>query len=370
MTSNLPTRGDFFTSSVDIVDISTLDEDNITCAICTGDFTTLTNTKSNSRHEAALAALEQLPFAELPNNGLDIPISLPCGHIFGSHCLRVWLSKGTNTCPFCRAELFNNKEDKKTPVDILFDEYNQLHSFPIRELLTPAWENVKHRPRIGMTIWHNPSTQKMNIISLVHIIFKVSTRFGTITRSASNLVFPEINIRGATTGEYFTHLIDQYLPAFLHANELPADEELTSLLTNSATSTAYQAVADYLEFLSSKNAAGPKGCMVPGLPLLRFSRTETGFSQLPVVWLLALTQKVADRTEGMRKFRKVVIFQNLWLMAFVEYLRRVDDLGERKLELDEGWRGTLGNDEDWMGNFDDEKEMGAFDVFEVDDMSE
>jgi len=61
-------------------------EEDLSCTICTQPFIT----------------------ADSP----ELPITLPCGHHFGSACILKWLSptseRGNNSCPKCRAPIFDD----------------------------------------------------------------------------------------------------------------------------------------------------------------------------------------------------------------------------------------------------------------------
>lgn len=58
----------------------------------------------------------------------ELPITLPCGHHFGSACILKWLSPtsehGNNSCPKCRAPIFDdwNAQDSQSE-DEAFDEW-------------------------------------------------------------------------------------------------------------------------------------------------------------------------------------------------------------------------------------------------------
>lgn len=90
---------------------------------------------NSNRVEEVKAFLEHLPKVpedELPDNeecvlckepfGTKVdgergkesehPVKLPCGHIFGSSCIAIWLEKeGKTTCPYCRHQLFGTSSD-------------------------------------------------------------------------------------------------------------------------------------------------------------------------------------------------------------------------------------------------------------------
>lgn len=54
---------------------------------------------------------------------VEHPIELPCGHIFGSACIEIWLSpekEGKSTCPYCRHQLFGSSSDFE-PLPVNFE---------------------------------------------------------------------------------------------------------------------------------------------------------------------------------------------------------------------------------------------------------
>ena len=53
----------------------------------------------------------------LSGTNVETPAQLPCGHIFGMHCLRNWLNSSLRpSCPMCRADLFDQNEGKGSDV--------------------------------------------------------------------------------------------------------------------------------------------------------------------------------------------------------------------------------------------------------------
>jgi hypothetical protein len=44
----------------------------------------------------------------------EVPVQMPCGHIFGSTCLKAWLYESP-TCPLCRVEVESYTEDPQPP---------------------------------------------------------------------------------------------------------------------------------------------------------------------------------------------------------------------------------------------------------------
>ena len=78
-------------NSLPSVEIETLDIENRICGICRVDY----SPSSENRH---------------PEDPVEQPVRLPCGHVFGQLCLREWLSPApqgshNNTCPTCRFRL-------------------------------------------------------------------------------------------------------------------------------------------------------------------------------------------------------------------------------------------------------------------------
>jgi hypothetical protein len=49
------------------------------------------------------------------SGAIELACKTPCSHIFGNRCITVWL-KGNDTCPTCRRQLVDRKEEKKTNI--------------------------------------------------------------------------------------------------------------------------------------------------------------------------------------------------------------------------------------------------------------
>ena len=101
------------TSVLDLPSPTKLGDDNIVpkCSICLKPFT-------ENMAQAPLTKLtndngeNQPRSAELPAetaDSIDIPVRLPCGHVFGRECIYSWITscRGENppTCPLCRVVL-------------------------------------------------------------------------------------------------------------------------------------------------------------------------------------------------------------------------------------------------------------------------
>ena len=65
------------------VNLAALPEDSKDCSIC----------------------LEPFP-ASNANGGADTPLRLRCKHVVGRACIEQWILGGHNSCPFCRAAIF------------------------------------------------------------------------------------------------------------------------------------------------------------------------------------------------------------------------------------------------------------------------
>lgn len=92
---------------------SMLEDGNVPrCPICWGPFAeefspappTNNEEKNQSDNNMVLPAE-----AAIESQTVDIPVRLPCGHVFGEDCLRSWLSNleswNPPTCPICRCQL-------------------------------------------------------------------------------------------------------------------------------------------------------------------------------------------------------------------------------------------------------------------------
>ena len=62
----------------------------------------------------------------------EYPLAMPCGHIFGSTCLKEWLSESP-TCPLCRVEVESYVEEPESTHTINFFPFLAEHMFPAQE---------------------------------------------------------------------------------------------------------------------------------------------------------------------------------------------------------------------------------------------
>lgn len=98
-----------FMHSLCRIDISNLTKDNKDCEICFQRFGEL---RWGNDHLVNAGVLE--PFKVLEDMMPEDPVKLPCGHYLDKLCLRTWIKKTREeqpTCPKCRANLRNVKED-------------------------------------------------------------------------------------------------------------------------------------------------------------------------------------------------------------------------------------------------------------------
>lgn len=91
------------------VDIYKLDESDRDCPICREGFATATcprglYTISSRQKPPSRRAFSDIEEQQQPDIGLDTPLRLTCGHIFGKECLKAWLSSAS-TCPICRKDV-------------------------------------------------------------------------------------------------------------------------------------------------------------------------------------------------------------------------------------------------------------------------
>ena len=85
------------------------------------------------------------------------PIKLPCSHVIGADCGRVWLSpfeNNKNNCPLCRAKVFSNHPRKQTLAALkarleAFDSAWTMGKMPMTpaetELRARLWTHVRNR---------------------------------------------------------------------------------------------------------------------------------------------------------------------------------------------------------------------------------
>jgi hypothetical protein len=135
--SNLMT----FLNAVEILDITALSQDETTCFICQEAYS-----KNRSKPQpdiSTLTLLKALPFLlpDIIDIDDDSPIRLPCGHIFGLSCMRLWREEGGTTCPLCRHEVCTSSgdcdEDEDEDEDEEYDRrLEEVSQTPLRELLT------------------------------------------------------------------------------------------------------------------------------------------------------------------------------------------------------------------------------------------
>lgn len=121
-----PSRQELLNSGLTPVNLSSLDADEIKCPICTVQY--------GARGH--------------PEDVLEDPVKIPCGHIYGAVCIAAWL-QDNNTCPTCRAILYNDLSIEEDSVPGLTNTdwgiwarvfYNQLVEETLAEDET-AWDD-------------------------------------------------------------------------------------------------------------------------------------------------------------------------------------------------------------------------------------
>ena len=90
---------------------------------------------SRSEEVACPICLEQL----FSQKSAELPLMLPCGHIFGDICLLMWvkpLDRGSahNNCPLCRAPILPTPSQDKVPAVSLVNSPERLLS-NLRDIL-------------------------------------------------------------------------------------------------------------------------------------------------------------------------------------------------------------------------------------------
>ena len=129
------------------VDVKSLSEEERRCHICMEHFpvcgprTPYVETVSDQDDvlpvtEDALTALQidssRLEEKQEAVEEKEYPLAMPCGHIFGSTCLKEWLHESP-TCPLCRVEVESYVEEPEPTHTINFFPFLAEHLFPARE---------------------------------------------------------------------------------------------------------------------------------------------------------------------------------------------------------------------------------------------
>ena len=96
---------------LEVVDVQTMDEEDRCCAICHeefagGDAADVKQGEDGEKGKEGRAA--EMDEDAIPEHPIRVK---PCNHVFGSQCLKSWLSPApegadSNTCPACRQVLF------------------------------------------------------------------------------------------------------------------------------------------------------------------------------------------------------------------------------------------------------------------------
>jgi hypothetical protein len=113
------------------IDVTSLPEGDRRCHICMQDYYVrpvgprspyvedvkdeddLQNVLSSTREKLTCGKEETVP-SPSEEEDREAPLEMPCGHVFGSTCLKAWLYQSP-TCPLCRVEVESYTDEPQTP---------------------------------------------------------------------------------------------------------------------------------------------------------------------------------------------------------------------------------------------------------------
>lgn len=75
--------------------IGTIEKDDQNCPICRSEYAK----GGGGTTEPGLDSDQGLPVEDAP----ECPVKLPCGHLFGNCCIKIWLLQQPASCPLCRS---------------------------------------------------------------------------------------------------------------------------------------------------------------------------------------------------------------------------------------------------------------------------
>lgn len=92
-----PSQFEDFLKTSARVEMGALESDEVECSICKLEYGTYRGEETNNTEPA----LDQ----GLPGEGIsEQPVKLPCGHLFGEWCIKIWLLEQLASCPICRIQ--------------------------------------------------------------------------------------------------------------------------------------------------------------------------------------------------------------------------------------------------------------------------
>jgi hypothetical protein len=288
-------------NAVEILDITSLPQDETTCFICQEAFSK--NRSKPQPHINTLALFKALPF--LPHDIIDIdidndlPIRLPCGHIFGLSCMKLWLEEGGTTCPLCRHEVGTRSggcdEDEDEEYDRRFEEILQ----------TPLREPLAHHSPSDYVVRLCTKTYDMIRSDLPAFMVRVALRLYDVR------ALPEVVQNWSLEFDDATNY-NLYMDEFWKRNHwylMPRHKEVRDLLTRPEMKAAYVRICEVCTWLMK---SAKSGCVA-------------------VIRLSNLHHVLLEECEDLEPFSRSGLVVGLGVRAML-------DMEGRKFELDEEFR--------------------------------
>ncbi|PSN74087.1 hypothetical protein BS50DRAFT_580937 [Corynespora cassiicola Philippines] len=159
-----------YLESLEVLNMSTLSEEDNSCSVCLQEFHEAPQCYSlfleSVEAAEALGGFVELPFALMAP--AHTPVRTECKHVFGKSCLAEWLEVGS-TCPYCRTDIgtqawIRQRRDwalRLTTKNIREWRWDELKITSHGIVIFPTWMETVFRKVlfVELTRWGNPPAQ-------------------------------------------------------------------------------------------------------------------------------------------------------------------------------------------------------------------